>query len=142
MSISDEYNAVCEQNQLNRKLLREMAKELAEFQESEFHPDWSLLEATRRTVKELEAELAEGWAESEEYFDLDQKLNKEIIENKRLREVLANYGEHKSGCVLSLFQAGRPKETGGYEFKYAGKWYDTEALPKCECGLSEALEAK
>ena len=66
-----------------------------------------------------------------------------VMVEGRLRDALLNYGEHDKNCILSVCHAGRPKEGGGYECLYGygenKKWYDDKELPKCECGLDEAL---
>ena len=54
---------------------------------------------------------------------------------------LQGYAEHGSKCVLSRWEAGRPTPDGGYEWKYAGMWYDADNLPACECDLGPVLAA-
>lgn len=67
------------------------------------------------------------------------------IENAVRAEVLEKldvWVEHTNRCILSQGSAGRPTEDGGYENKYAGKWYSSRPInntPKCNCGLNETL---
>ena len=69
------------------------------------------------------------------------------LQRKEMREMvskLLEYAEHKPRCIRSQFEAGRPKEGGGYEQKFGGHWYraePTDETPKCDCGLSDVLNA-
>lgn len=62
--------------------------------------------------------------------------------NEKLREALANHGEHARQCVRSRWDSGRPTASGGYEMSYGGVWYEVKPAdrsPACECGLDAAL---
>ncbi len=64
------------------------------------------------------------------------------------------YGKHTVDlaegidCPYANWQAGRPTADGGYEMKYADRWYlmrpaDAKTppeLPMCECGLNDLLQ--
>lgn len=55
---------------------------------------------------------------------------------------LMEYVRHRSGCILSHWEAGEPTPDGGYRNKYAGKWYQSkpaDETPKCNCGLQEII---
>lgn len=68
-----------------------------------------------------------------------------LAERKRCAERahdLIYYTQHERDCILSAGSAGRPTKDGGYETKYAGKWYQSRPVdktPKCTCGLAEAI---
>jgi hypothetical protein len=56
-------------------------------------------------------------------------------------EAFRDYVEHRSWCIRSQLEGGRPTE-GGYEDKYNGVWYEARPIdktPKCDCGLDEIL---
>ena len=60
-----------------------------------------------------------------------------------LREIVDEYAEHSNRCILSQWQQGEPTPDGGYRTMFAGKWYQVKPVdetPKCNCGLSEALQ--
>lgn len=64
---------------------------------------------------------------------------------RRILNSLEEYLEHTRDCNCSQFSAGRPTEDGGYEQKFAGKWYRTRPIdetPKCNCGLDAALHKR
>ena len=66
-----------------------------------------------------------------------EEYKKEV---EKLLEELSDYAEHEPQCIRSQFSAGRPTKSGGYEQKFAGKWYKTRPVdktPKCDCGLSD-----
>lgn len=59
-------------------------------------------------------------------------------------DALVDYTEHGPDCIRSKWSSGRPKNGGGYESCYAGKWYQSlpvDETPACTCGMSEALAA-
>lgn len=61
---------------------------------------------------------------------------------KRALDNLSDWIEHSNQCIRSQSSAGRPTEDGGYECKFAGKWYQSlpiDKTPKCDCGLDEAI---
>lgn len=120
-----------------------------------YHPGKIKLDAERSRVVEVEKALLESFKGSQcgncghikyhvpcEHCHLSDLRG----ENERLREALLEFGVHDKECILSQLQCGRPKEGGGYEscFGYGKeqKWYDSEDLPKCQCGFSEALSDK
>lgn len=61
---------------------------------------------------------------------------------KELVEWLVDNGEHTRECIWSRCDAGRPTESGGYENKFAGKWYQSkpvDKLPQCTCKLHKLI---
>jgi len=64
--------------------------ELAKHQESEFHPDWSMLKATRASLKEHQQLLRDAWSERDNQCKAADhwmgEANKEHNDNVRLRE--------------------------------------------------------
>lgn len=64
---------------------------------------------------------------------------------RELVEALEKYGSHLPECILFMLEAGEPTPGGGYQFKYAGKWYQSKPIdetPKCQCGFHNALDGK
>jgi hypothetical protein len=62
---------------------------------------------------------------------------------KGLVNELEQYCEHDRRCELAHWQAGEPRPDGSYWSKYGDKWYQFSPinnLPKCSCGLDEALK--
>lgn len=57
-------------------------------------------------------------------------------------EELEQYVHHDIQCIRDQWSAGRPTKDGGYEQKFAGKWYQARPVdktPKCDCGLDDIL---
>lgn len=75
---------------------------------------------------------------------LDSLLSRVISQTREETELVLNpYLAHEKQCVVETIEAGRPTSDGGYEQKYAGKWYratPVDETPKCDCGLLTALE--
>ena len=91
------------------------------------HYDMFLKEELRTLLTTLRKESEEAVAEAR------RKAQIELVRQ------LGYYLEHDSQCILSQGEAGRPTKDGGYETKYAGKWYKSGTEPKCDCGLEQAL---
>lgn len=75
-----------------------------------------------------------------------ERLRKELAAAQAqivaLREALTDLGEHSRECARGRFEGGRPTEGGGYEQRFAGKWYESrpeDRTPQCDCGLDAAL---
>ena len=123
----------------------------------------------RNTVKELRQDLADSEIEVDrlnaENMEIDRVASERLIktfqlnsliddlvakkkqltaENKALREALEDHGVHDSDCVAGQWREGRPVH-GGYETLYGygknEKWYHSDELPPCTCGLQDALSA-
>lgn len=49
------------------------------------------------------------------------------------------YVEHDRTCILTRFECGEPTADGGYQVKYAGRWYANQDDVPCACGLRDVL---
>jgi hypothetical protein len=86
-----------------------------------------------------------GWILTDHIKDFIRSLTKKEYERGRSErtEELDPYIIHTENCVLNERHAGRPTKDGGYEEKFGDVWYEARPVdrtPKCNCGLSEALE--
>lgn len=94
--------------------------------------------------------LAELDAERAAHGETCRALDEERALHAKTREeldaaydALANYGTHDSKCVHSRCDAGRPTPSGGYEWCFAGTWYEVrpnDCTPPCTCGFTAALK--
>lgn len=106
---------------------------------------------TNEEVERIVSEIGnpEDWTDRDgitEFSELKkfQELLRSLLTNfaDKVRGKLMPYIEHDNQCIRSQFEAGQPTKDGGYEEKYAGKWYQTTPIdetPKCDCGLDEVL---
>lgn len=75
-------------------------------------------------------------------FELIDEISIRI--RKETLDSVSEYAEHKRDCIISQCHAGRPTNDGGYEHLYGETWYRSRPIdetPKCECGLSQILDA-
>ena|SRR3990167_3311263 len=84
--------------------------------------------------------------DDERYIRLISALISHLLSEQEERIVgdLSEWIRHDSQCICSQWSAGRPTEDGGYESKFAGKWYQKRPIdktPKCDCGLNDVLSA-
>jgi len=67
------------------------------------------------------------------YIQTSDEASKQRIDDalkiERLRDALGEYGEHRRGCPLTMFEEYDPARG----FKYGGAW--TQERPACSCGL-------
>ena len=98
--------------------------------------------STDELIAELRLRAAEGFAMRVSEADVP-KLLALLEAGEKCREVLGDICLHDDGCVLSRYEAGRPKPGGGYEQCFAGTWYEVRPnnnAPKCTCGLFNAMD--
>lgn len=94
-----------------------LKKKLAEFQESEFHPDWSLLEASRDSLRE-------SWNEQRKQAKLIEELYKVINQVRRQKEEQKAWGDKWNPSFDSqtkLFDALKEFETIKDQINYQKK---------------------
>lgn len=79
----------------------------------------------------------------EHLITMFDSLIKKVREEERQKyEKALEYVSHETDCIRSQNSAGQPTPDGGYEQKFAGKWYQTRPVdksPKCNCGLDDIL---
>jgi len=91
-----------------------------------------IIAENKERIKQLEVEKDKLFRTS---FRMDKR-------NAELEAGLREYGHHDKRCILSRWEAGRYTSDGGYEMKYAGKWYQSRPkneIPKCTCGLTNLI---
>ena len=95
--------------------------------------------AVRTLTRERAAFQADAAHREMDAKDARRRLEDAVAARARLQQALDDYGQHRSSCILTRWEAGEPTPDGGYRTKYAGVWYDVKTPPACQCGFTAAL---
>jgi len=82
-----------------------------------------------------------GKLNADEAFDVVLATDYDTLleQARRLREWVEE-AKHDRKCIRSRWQAGRPTKDGrDYELMFGNKWYPSDQLPECTCGLGSLL---
>ncbi len=96
-----------------------------------------------RLTEKMLNDFKNGRLSYSQFIELNWQFCTTQRNEERARVVeIAEYTVHERDCIRAQFSAGRPIEGGGYEQKFAGKWYQSlpkDKTPKCNCGLDTLL---